>query len=74
MKRINFDEYVKQYSDKYFVQMIKMRKSAGKTVRRKPRDVDEKEILTLLLRSKWTRWIKEGKIQQTGERRYKVQI
>lgn len=72
MRKYNFDEYCKKNLPVFSVQRAKI--DCKKTIRRKPRPEEEWRAFFILIKNKWERWISEGKIQKTGERRYRVKL
>jgi hypothetical protein len=72
MRKYDFDEYYKKNLPVFNIKRAEA--YCGKTVRSKPRPEEEWKAFFILARTKWNRWLKEGKVEKTGERKYSLKI
>jgi hypothetical protein len=72
MKRVVLDEYIKENKAEFT--RIRLRMDRGERPVRRIRDAEEKAVLSRLDRARWERWIKEGRIEALGERRFRVKL
>ncbi|NPV52951.1 MAG: hypothetical protein HPY71_05455 [Firmicutes bacterium] len=76
MKRIDFDDFVKQNRTEFrrFCLKTRIAHEEPRSFRRRPRDPEESDILTYLVKARWERALSSGEIIRVGPRRYRIDV
>jgi hypothetical protein len=72
MRKYDFDEYRKKNLPAFHIMRAKI--SCNKTFRKKPRPEEEWKAFFLLTKKRREKWLKNGLLEKTGERRYRLKI
>ncbi len=72
MRRINYNDYLRENKAKYTITRLRLKGRRG--ARRRRRDEKEREILLKMDRARRERWIKEGRLEILGPRRYRLNL
>lgn len=72
MKKIVLSEYIN--GNKTEFTRIRLRMDRGDRPIRRVRDAEEKAVLSKLDRARWGKWIKEGRIEVLGERKFRIKL
>ena len=70
MRRISYDDYLRKNKARYTITRLRLKGRRG--ARRRRRDEKEREILLKMDRARGEHWIKEGKLEILGPRRYRL--
>lgn len=70
MPRKRWDELQAQRKE-HLVAMME-RGELKRLPRTRPRDVEEEQVLSLLVRLRWKRWVESGKVVILGPRRWRL--
>jgi len=72
MRKINYDDFIKEKKDKYFkAPALLGRKRLAK---RKPRDPEERYYLMIRDYERYRQWIKDGVLVEVGPRKYRITL
>ena len=72
MRKINYDEYMREKKDKFFELRAIMGWRRG--ARRKPRDPEERTALRQMDYERYRKWIESGQLVEVSPRKYKMKI
>lgn len=72
MKKVVLDEYIKENKAEFT--RIRLRMDRGERPVRRVRDAEEKAVLSKLDRARWGKWIKEGRIEVLGDRKFRIKL
>ena len=70
MKRVKYDDFIREKKARYQALFFQLERK--RAPRRRPRDEKEREILLNMDRARRERWIKEGRLEILGPRRYRL--
>ncbi len=72
MKKINFDEFMEEKRRKFFT--VKAILWKRKLPRRRKRDPEERELLMIIDRNRFRRWLEEGKLKMFSLRHFLLEL
>ena len=72
MRKINYDDFVKQKKDKYFEVPAMLGRKRG--AKRRPRNPEERDALMLMDYARYQKWLKNGDLVEVSNRKYIVKI
>jgi len=70
VRKYKFDKYYQENLPVFTQERVK--KFTKRSIRKKTRPDEEWKIFFLLAKHRWENWIKEGKSQKTGKRKFKL--
>ena len=68
MRKINFDEYIREKKEKYFAARARLGGRRG--ARRKPRNPEERKALMKMDYLRWRKWLEDGTLVIVSPRKY----
>ncbi|MEQ8171774.1 MAG: hypothetical protein ABRQ38_22985 [Candidatus Eremiobacterota bacterium] len=72
MRKINFDEFIKEKKKNYF--SLRARLGRKRTAVRRQRDPEERDLLMIMDRNRLNKWIEHGEIQMISIRHFSVKL
>jgi len=72
MRKVKYDDFIREKMAKYRALFLQLERK--RVPKRRLRDEKEREILLKMDRARRDRWIKEGKLEILGPRRYHFKL
>jgi len=72
LRKINFDEFMEEKKRKFST--VKAILGRRKLPRRKKRDCEERELLMIMDRNRFRRWLREGKLKMLSLRHFLLEL